>query len=162
MHLSSAPVIRHQLVAGYSGDNGPATSAQLYYPLGVFVDANNNVFIADTYNHVIREVQNGTITAVAGVNVAGYGGDGGPATSAKLYFPNGVATDPAGNIFIADTNNLRIRVVNAQTKIINTFAGNGYPGFSGDGPAIQNKASASRSRAFRSSRRLYLATQHFR
>ena len=123
---------------GYSGDGGPATSAQLLYTFGVFVDANNNVFIADTYNHVIREVQNGTITTVAGNNVAGYGGDGGPATSAKLNYPYGVATDTAGNMFIADTYNHRIRVVNAQTKTITTFAGNGYTGFSGDGPATQN------------------------
>ena len=126
------------LSCGYSGDGGPATSAQLYSPESVFVDANNNVFIADTTNHVIREVQSGTITTVAGSNVSGYGGDGGPATSAKLYFPYGVATDGAGNIFIADTYNFRVRVVNAQTKTISTYAGNGYPGFSGDGPATQN------------------------
>jgi len=122
----------------YSGDGGPATSAQLYYPFGVFVDSHDNLFIADTYNHVIREVQSGTISTVAGSNVLGYSGDGGPATSAKLYYPYGVAADSAGNIIIADTYNQRVRVVNAQTKIINTLAGNGTATFSGDGPATQN------------------------
>ena len=148
---------------GYSGDGGPATSAQLHSTFGVFVDANNNVFIADTYNHVIREVQNGTITTVAGNNVAGYGGDGGPAISAKLNYPYGVATDSAGNMFIADTNNYRIRVVNAQTKTISTCAGNGYPGFSGDGPATQNSIYYSQAIAVDANDNLFIAdTNNYR
>ena len=122
---------------GYSGDGGPATSAQLYYPTGVFVDSANHVWIADTYNQRIREVVNGTINTVVGSGTAGYSGDGGLATNAELNYPSDMRVDAAGNIFIADTNNLRIREVNATTKVINTIAGNGAPGFSGDGPALE-------------------------
>ena len=123
---------------GYSGDGGPATSAQLYYPTGVFVDSNNHVWIADTYNQKIREVVSGTINTVAGNGTAGYSGDGGLATAAELYYPNDMRVDAAGNVFIADTYNHRIREVNATTKVINTIAGNGGVGFSGDGPATEN------------------------
>jgi sugar lactone lactonase YvrE len=122
----------------YSGDGGPATSAQLYYPVGVFVDSSNNLWIADTYNHRIREVVSGTINTVAGNGTAGYSGDGGLATSAELYYPYDMRVDAAGNIFIADTYNHRIREVNATTRVINTIAGNGGSGFSGDGPATEN------------------------
>jgi len=124
--------------AGYSGDGGPATSAQLYYPTGIFVDSSNNLYIADTYNQVIRKVSGGTIITVAGSNINGYGGDGGPATSAKLNYPQGVKVDSAGNIYIADTNNHRIRKVSAVSGNISTVAGNGTAGFSGDGIATQN------------------------
>jgi NHL repeat len=141
---------------GYSGDNGPAGSAQLQYPFDVFVDNYGNMFIADTYNHVIREVvcavpgtlsctppsgeTAGYIYTVAGNNMLGFGysGDGGPATSAKLYYPSSASTDAAGNLYIADTSNQRIREVNASTQIINTVAGNGSCLFSGDGPATEN------------------------
>ncbi|MGD0791327.1 MAG: choice-of-anchor D domain-containing protein [Terriglobales bacterium] len=124
---------------GYSGDGGPATSAWLYYPAGVFVDASNNLYIADTYNEVIRKVSGGTISTVAGtVQNAGYGGDGGPATSANLYYPSDVKVDSAGNIYIADTDNNRIRRVSAASGNISTVAGNGTAGFSGDGIATQN------------------------
>jgi sugar lactone lactonase YvrE len=123
---------------GYSGDGGPATSAQLSCPVGVFVDSANHVWIADTCNNRIREVVNGTINTVVGNGTYGYAGDGGPATSAELSYPNDMRVDAAGNIFIADTNNNRIREVNATTKVINTIAGNGDVGFSGDGPATEN------------------------
>jgi sugar lactone lactonase YvrE len=122
---------------GYSGDGGPATSAQLFYPTGVFVDSANHVWIADTYNHKIREVVGGTINTVAGDGTAGYAGDGGPAASAELYYPNDMRVDAAGNVFIADTDNCRIREVNATTKVINTIAGNGACQFSGDGQALE-------------------------
>lgn len=122
---------------GYSGDGGPATSAMLASPTGVYVDSANNLWIADTYNQVIREVVNGTINTVAGNGLAGYSGDGGPATSAKLQDPYGVTTDAAGNIFIADTYNHRIREVSALSQTINTVAGNGAATFTGDGPATQ-------------------------
>ncbi|HET9307070.1 MAG TPA: choice-of-anchor D domain-containing protein [Candidatus Sulfotelmatobacter sp.] len=124
---------------GYSGDGGPATNAELYYPASVYVDSKNNVYIPDTYNHVVREVTGGTITTIAGIpGQAGYSGDGGPATSAKLYYPEGVALDGAGNIYIADNSNHRIREVNAATGTISTVAGNGACAFSGDGIAIEN------------------------
>ena len=124
---------------GYSGDGGPATSAQLYYPASVYVDSKNNVYIPDTDNHVVRVVTSGTINTIAGIpNSAGYSGDGGPAASAQLNGPSAVAEDGAGNLYIADTSNQRIREINAASGIITTVAGNGSAGFSGDGLAIDN------------------------
>lgn len=124
---------------GFSGDGGPASAAQLYQPWGVAVDANNNVYIADYDNQRIRKVDNsGIITTVAGNGTFGYGGDGGPATNAMLRYPIGVAVDRSGNLYIADFYNHRIREVNAATQVITTVAGNGGPGFSGDGIATQN------------------------
>jgi hypothetical protein len=119
---------------GYSGDNGPATSAQLNQPWGVAVDAAGNVYIADTVNNRIRKVANGVISTVAGNGTLGYSGDDGPATSAQLSWPAGVAVDSAGNLYVADQNNNRIRKV--SNGVITTVAGNGMPGSSGDnGPA---------------------------
>jgi hypothetical protein len=114
---------------GYGGDGGPATSATLNSPQGVAVDANNNVYIADTENNIIRKVDtSGTITTFAGdpngPPGGGYSGDGGPATSALLSSPYQVAADLAGNIYIADHNNNVIRKVDTA-GIISTYAGNG-------------------------------------
>jgi sugar lactone lactonase YvrE len=95
----------------YSGDGGLATSATLYYPGGVTVDASGNLYIADTSNHRIRMVSasSGIITTVAGTGQWAYSGDGGLATSATLYDPRGVTVDASGNLYIADTNNHRVR-----------------------------------------------------
>ena len=124
--------------AGYSGDNGPATNAQLYYPYSVVVDASSNLFIADSYNQRIRMVgTNGIITTVVGNGVDGYSGDGGRASSAELYYPFGIALDAFGNLFIADFGNERIRTVTTN-GIILTVAGNGTEGYSGDGGAATN------------------------
>ena len=116
---------------GFYGDGGPATRAALTEPWGLAVDSDGNLYIADTYNNRIRKVSSGTITTVAGNGTKGYSGDGGPATSASLHFPGGVAVDGAGNLFIADTSNGRIREVSGGT--ITTVAGNGADQFSGDG-----------------------------
>jgi sugar lactone lactonase YvrE len=124
---------------GYSGDNGPAIDAELSEPFGVAVDGAGNVYVADTYNSVVREVLagSGTIRTVAGNYYAngGFKGDGGPATSATLSDPYDVALDPAGNLYISDTFNGAIRRVAAGTQIITTVAGNGVPWYctSGDG-----------------------------
>ena len=123
---------------GYSGDNGPATAAELNDPVGVAVDAAGDLFIADTDNNVIREVvkATGDIITVAGNGTAGYSGDNGPATAAELDDPAGVAVDAAGDLFIADTDNNVIREVVKATGDIITVAGNGTAGYSGDnGPA---------------------------
>jgi RHS repeat-associated protein len=122
---------------GYSGDGGPAAEAQLNCPYGVAVDAAGNIFIADSSNHCIRKVDaSGIITTVAGTGTWGYSGDGGPAAEAQLYYPQGVAVDAAGSIFIADGNHC-IRKVDAS-GIITTVAGTGTWGYSGDGgPAAE-------------------------
>jgi sugar lactone lactonase YvrE len=117
---------------GYGGDSGPATSATLSYPYGVAVDSSGNVYIADSGNNVVRKVSGGIINTVAGNGNGGYSGDGHAATSAMLYYPNDVAVDAAGNLYIADEDNNRIRMVNTA-GIISTVAGNGSSGFSGDG-----------------------------
>ena len=118
---------------GYSGDGGPATSAQLNGPSGVAADFSGNLLIADTLNNRIRKVApDGTIWTVAGNGVHGYSGDGGPATGAELAGPSDVAVDLAGNLYIADNGNNRIRKVTPDGAI-STVAGNGALGFSGDG-----------------------------
>ncbi len=120
---------------GFSGDGGLATSAELSGPISVGIDGKGNVYIATYVDNRVREVfaSNGIITTVAGNGSAGFSGDSGPATSAKLYEPNGVAVDAAGDIYIADSLNQRIRLVTAATGIITTLAGNGTEGHSGDG-----------------------------
>jgi large repetitive protein len=116
----------------YSGDGGPATSAELSDPYGVAVDGAGNLYIAELTNHRVRKVTpGGTITTAAGT-VYGYGGDGGPATSAEMYQPVGVAVDGAGNLYIADAEGARIRKVDASTGVISTVAGNGTAGYNGD------------------------------
>ena len=122
-------------VAGFSGDDGPATSAQLNSPPGVAVDSVGNLYIADRLNQRIRKVSpEGIITTVAGSGDEDFSGDGGLATNASLNFPNRVTVDAAGNLYIADTTNLRIRKVSGD-GIITTVAGNGLFKFSGDGGA---------------------------
>ena len=118
---------------GYGGDGGPATSAYLHAPYGVAVDTAGNLFIADSNNERIRKVTpEGVISTVAGTGARGFGGDGGPATSAQFYTPRGIAVDTTGNLFIADINNNRIRKV-TPGGVISTVAGNGVRGFGGDG-----------------------------
>jgi len=120
--------------SGYTGDNGPATKAEMNQPAGLAIDSAGNIYIADTFNSVIRMVDtSGIIHTVAGNGTQGYSGDGGPATSAELNHPRGMFVDVSGNLFIADTNNRAIREVISGT--INTMAGNGLLGCNGDGSA---------------------------
>ncbi len=124
--------------SGYSGDNGPAFGAQLSNPLCIAVDSKGSSYVADSKNFVIRKITaaTGVITTVAGNNTEGYSGDGGPATSAQLSTVQGLAVDSSGNLYISDTGNARVRVVNTS-GIISTYAGNGTRGDSGDhGPAV--------------------------
>jgi len=126
-----------QYSCGYNGDGIAATQAQLW-PLGVATDSKGNVYIADYINNRIRMVDtSGTIQTVAGNGLFGFGGDGGPATSAELFMPQGVSVDKSGNIYIADTSNTRVRQVNSSGTIV-TLAGTGLQGYNGDHlPAIQ-------------------------
>ena len=124
--------------SGFSGDGGPATSASLFAGSavpGLAVDSAGNVYISDSNNQRIRKVNpQGIITTVAGNGTGGYSGDGGPATSAMLFNPAGIAVDSAGNLYIADASNSRVRKVNLQGTI-STVAGNGNVVYSGDGVA---------------------------
>jgi hypothetical protein len=115
--------------AGYSGDGAAAINALLRSPSGVSFDRAGNLFIADTSNNAIRKVAvaNGVITTIAGDSSgnAGYAGDGGPATSARLNAPTTVTVDSTGNVYIADSQNALIRKVNSSNQSISTFAGDG-------------------------------------
>ncbi len=122
-------------VAGYSGNNGPATVATLNAPIGLAFDAAGDLFIADYGNNVVREVvmATGNIIAVAGTGTGGYSGDNGPPTAAELDGPIGVTFDAAGDLFIAEQfNDVVCEVVKATGDII-TVAGDGTVGYSGDG-----------------------------
>ena len=120
---------------GDSGDGAPAIHAQLNFPNWVAVDFHGNIYISDMNNNKIRKVNSvGIITTIAGNNFGspGYAGDGGPATSALLFQPQDVAVDSTGNVYFQDGLNDRIRYINNE-GIINTCAGNGTLGYSGDG-----------------------------
>jgi sugar lactone lactonase YvrE len=119
--------------SGYTGDGGLATAATINGPYGVSVDVHGNVYITDTGNSVVRKVDTtGKITTIAGNGSQGFSGDGGPAISASLYAPLRAVADSAGNVYIADSFNNRIRKVDSSGKI-STFAGLGTQNFSGDG-----------------------------
>lgn len=121
--------------AGYSGDGGPATAAELSRPWGLAIDGAGNIYIADKDNEVIRKVNSsGIIKTVAGNGTSGFGGDGGPAKAAKLAGPLNVKVDASGNIYISDLTNFRIRKV-SSSGIITTVAGNGTITYAGDGAA---------------------------
>src|SRR5262249_3262828 len=96
----------------FSGDNGPAANAQFYQPEGVAIDSAGRIYVAAPQNNGVRMIANGVVTTVAGTDGGlGFSGDNGPATSAQLATPVAVAVDPAGNLYIADINNFRIRKV---------------------------------------------------
>lgn len=165
----------NSLGAGYTGDLGPATAAQLYYPSSVAVDPAGNMYIADPYNNVVRvvcanqtpiacaNVAAGDINTFAGNQVTGanYTGDGGPATHALLNDPVAVLLDASGNLYISDSGNNAIRKVTpGKSGIITTVAGMGpfSSGYSGDGgPAIQAELSGPKGIAIDASGYLYIA-----
>jgi sugar lactone lactonase YvrE len=122
----------------FGGDGGPATDAFLNHPTGLALDSEGNLFIADTWNNRVRRVDavTGVISTLAGNDDAGFAEDGGFASEAQLNTPLGLAVDAAGNLYLADAGNNRIRRVD-QAGFITTVAGNGRPDFTGDGgPAL--------------------------
>ena len=148
--------------AGYSGDselaiNAQIASAGLYCTTSLAVDAGGNLYIADHDNNRVRKVTaDGIITTVAGTGAPGFSGDGGPAVNAQLNRPAGVAVDAAGNLYIADAWNYRVRKV-AADGAITTVAGNGTQGFSGDGgPATSQALSGPQSLAVDAAGNLYI------
>jgi sugar lactone lactonase YvrE len=157
--VTPAGVISTVAGGGSSLDEGvPAISARLSIPESVAVDATGNLYITDTGHHRVRKVTSaGLITTVAGNGTEGFSGDNGPATSAQLHFPSGVAIDAAGNLLIADTINSRIRRV-TPAGLITTFAGNGTPGSGGDnGPATSAELLIPESLAIDADGNLYIA-----
>ena len=144
---------------GYSGDGGPATSAELGYPIEIISDAAGDIFFSDWDYDVVREINHATgiITTVAGNGTWGYSGDGGPAIGAELYLPGQVAVDAAGDVFIPDYYNSRVREVNHATGVITTVAGNGGFGFGGDGgPATAAELDAPEALGFDAAGNLYI------
>ncbi len=119
---------------GFSGDGGMATAAQLNNPQGIAVNNSGDVYIADELNNRIRKVHSGIISTVAGCSstIDSFAGDGGPATAAYLNAPFGIALDATGNLYIADNQNFRVRMVNTS-GIISTIAGTCVAGYTGDG-----------------------------
>jgi sugar lactone lactonase YvrE len=149
----------------YTGDGGSATLATLNSPWSVALDGAGNLYIADTGNNVIRRIaaSTGIIATVAGTGTVGYSGDGGPATAANLNQPQGVTVDAAGNLYIADTFNHRIRRVDAVSGSISTVAGNGFTnpngsgGYAGDGgPAVDAELNCPFAVAFDSAGNMYI------
>jgi len=125
-------------VQGYTGDGGPAIGATLGRPVALTLDVAGNLYYVDSVNQCVRRIDtNGIITTVAGNGVQAFAGDGGPAISASLAFPLGIALDSRGNMYVADANNNRIRMINSS-GIITTVAGDGSGGFSGDGGQAVN------------------------
>jgi sugar lactone lactonase YvrE len=136
--------------AGFNGD-GPALQTQVNFPAGSNPEpggglalANGSLYFADTFNHRIRRVdfqsadfRTATVTTIAGTGVPGYNGDGGPATDAQINRPEDMEIGPDGNLYFADTNNNRVRMIDLSAGTIQTVAGTGEPGYSGDGgPAM--------------------------
>ena len=147
-------------VSGYNCNNCNPLTARLDSPQGVFIDGSGNVYIADTSNHIVRKViAGGNIVNVAGTpGTQGSSGDGGAATSARLRSPGDVALDNAGNIYIADTGNCKIRKVDAVTSFISTYAGTGTCGYNGNGgSATSTRLKSPRQLAFDSAGNLYVA-----
>ncbi len=150
--------------AGFGGDGGQARDAQLHFPEGLAIDSAGNIFIADKWNHRIRKVSpDGMITTIAGSGptstpTGGYDGDGGPALQAQLNQPQGIALDAAGNLYIADEGNNRIRRV-TPAGIITTVAGNGGTQNNGDGgPATSASVLFPRDVSIDAAGNLYIAS----
>ena len=139
------------------GDGGMATSAYFLADSGIVSDGRGTFYVADNNNDTIRKIApDGTITTIAGTGVPGYNGDGIPAVQAQLYAPFALALDQQGNLYVSDSRNERVRMINTQ-GIISTVAGTGTLGYNGDGqPANQAQLATPRGIAFDSKGNLYI------
>jgi M6 family metalloprotease-like protein len=144
--------------SGYSGDNGPATSARLNSPYGLAIESDGSLLIADRNNHRIRRVApDGTISTVAGTGTCSFSGDGGPASAAHLCSPSALLVDGAGNVYVADTSNYRVRMISPDGTI-STVAGSGSSSSSKEtGPATSTAIGSVSSIAMTSNGDLYIA-----
>ena len=133
----TASVVAGNGIPGYSGDGGLAINASLSSPADVAFDRSGNLYIADSGNQRVRKVAtDGTITTIAGTGTAGFTGDNGPAVNARFNNPSGVVVDSSGNVYVADAANYRIRQIGTN-GLVATVAGNGKPGYAGEGVAAQ-------------------------
>ena len=142
-----------------TGDDGLAVNATMGGPFGLTIGPDGALYVCETATHVIRRIDlaSGKITTVAGNGIAGYSGDGGPATAAGLNQPYEVRFDSSGNMFFVEMKNHLVRRVDAKTRVITTVAGTGVPGFSGDGgPAIQAQLKQPHSIALDKNANLYI------
>jgi hypothetical protein len=162
--LGTMSTIAGNGIVGTGGDGGAAVAANLNNPISVALDGAGNVYLSDSANNAVRRVDafTGKISTVAGqLGVSGYSGDGGQATSATLNQPSGITFDAAGNLYIADTGNHAIRKVTLATGVITTIAGNGHPGFAGDGgPATSALLNAPWSVTISPANQIYIADQN--
>lgn len=128
-------------IGSFSGDGGAALSASIKYPQAIALDSAGNLFITDLSNHRVRRVDaiTGIITTIAGTGSSNYNGDGIPAVTAQLNYPDGVTVGPDGDVYIADFSNQRVRRIDTETGLISTVAGTGVAGFDGDGPATSKQ-----------------------
>ena len=150
-------------VQGFSGDGRLATSAELDSPAGLALDAAGDLYIADSHNQRVREVNatTGIIATIAGTGAAGFSGDGGAATAARLDLPTALALDSAGSIYVADSGNHRVRRIAAATGVITTIAGNGIEAFAGDnGPASAASIDSPNGLVLDAAGNLYIADTH--
>ncbi|MDP9049899.1 MAG: Ig-like domain repeat protein [Acidobacteriota bacterium] len=150
-------------VQGFAGDGAAAVAAELDSPAGLAIGATGDLFIADTHNHRVRKVAaaTGIISTVAGTGAAAFSGDGGAATAARLDLPTALAIDAAGDVYVADTDNYRVRMIAAGTGVITTVAGDGVERFAGDGgPATAASIDSPNGLAVDAAGNLYIADTH--